>query len=131
MTTVIIFAVSVVGLAILFLSKDREVKTGEKQALGKVLAKFDSRSENFIERLHYRLYELFQTVKFFFLVHLPAKGRVKIESAKESVMNNYNKQKETIMGKKELNGNNPSSFFLRKMSENKSSNSSGKIEESL
>ena len=128
---IIIFAVSFLGLAVLFLFKYREIKTGEKPALNRLLSRFDEKSERFAKLLRVYFYRFLEAVKFFFLVHLPAKGRVKIENAKESVINKYNKQKDAIMGKKELSQNTSSSFFLRKMSENKNDNGSGKIEESL
>jgi len=134
--TIIIFIISFLGLAILFLSKNREIKTGEKSLIGKILARFDQKSEELLLSLHHQIYQLFQSIKFFFLVHLPEKGKVKIEKTRELVVNGYNKQKKTIMGKKELPGNNPSSFFLRKVSEYKNGNASensgkGRIEESL
>lgn len=132
MVTVIIFTLSFLGLAALFVSKDREVKTGEKTLVGKILAKFDQKSESFSAALHHRSFELYRTVKYILLVHLPEKGRVKIENTKESVLNSYNKQKDVIMGKKELSNNGSSSFFLRKVSENKNGNGAkGKIEDSL
>ena len=134
MMAIIIFAVSFLGLAVLFLFKYREIKTGEKPALNRLLSRFDEKSERFAKLLRVYFYRFLEAVKFFFLVHLPAKGRVKIENAKESVINKYNKQKDAIMGKKELSKNGASSFFLRKVSENKNGGNGnnlkrGKIEE--
>lgn len=136
MTAVIIFTISFLGLLILFLSKRRELKTGVKTPLGVFLARFDNKSEQTISKLQKFVYTTIQTVKYFLLVHLPEKGKVKISETKESVLNKYNKQKDAIMGKKELSKNGASSFFLRKVSENKNSgngnnNERGKIEEIL
>ncbi len=137
MATVIIFAISFLALAVLFLSKHREIQTGRKTFVGGILARFDSRSSSFLSALRYRAYRSIQTVKFFFLVHLPEKGRVKIYKTKESFVNGYQKKKDIIMGKEEFSGNGSSSFFLRKMSENKEGKGDkengerGRIEDSL
>lgn len=136
MTTALLLIVSFLGLGILFLSKHREVKTGDKNIVGKTLARFDAGSKQIIYKIHFRIYQLIQTVRFIFLVHLPEKSRVKITKTKDSMMSEYKKQKDVIMGKKELSNNGSSSFFLRKVNENKQANSEvggerGKIEDSL
>lgn len=136
MTAVIIFSVSLLGLLILFLSKKRELKTGVKSALGAFLARYDNKSEQVIFKWQKFVYAAIQTVKYFLLVHLSEKGKVKINETKESVRNSYNKQKDAIMGKKELPSNGASSFFLRKVSENKNGSNGNnsersKIEEQL
>lgn len=133
MIAVIIFAVSFLLLSILFLSKHREAITGEKNSLGKALTPLDNKASKVLYAIHYRFYQLVQTIKFVFLVKIPEKGRVKIHKTKDSVVKEYKKQKDVIMGKKELNQNGSASFFLRKIDEtkNKKENDSerGRIED--
>lgn len=125
MITISVFAASVVVLTILFLSKHREVKTGERTFLGKFLSKFDVQTGNVLEKTRYRFYQIVQTIRYLFLVHIPEKSKVKISKTKESVASRYSKQKDAIMGKKELNSNGSSSFFLRKVTEHKNAGSGG------
>ncbi len=122
MANIIIFAVSFFGLSVLFLSKHREIRTGEKNWFGKLLSKFDHRGSKLLYSFHYRAYQVIQTIKFLVMVRIPEKGRVKISKTRDSVITEYQKQKDVIMGKKELNGNGSSSFFLRKMNDNKKEN---------
>jgi hypothetical protein len=134
MITIPLFAASFIMLTILFLSKHREVKTGDKTFIGKFLSRFDAGSMKILNTIHYRFYQLIQTVRFIFLVHLPEKSRVKISKTKDTVLHSYNKQKDVIMGKKELQQNGSSSFFLRKVTDHKKGNGGengerGKIED--
>lgn len=134
MATIVTFGISFLGLSFLFLSKHRETGLGRKNFLLSFLSRFDERSSSFLSAVHFQLYRLVQTVKFLIFVHIPEKGKVKINQTKESMISGYQKQKDVIMGKKELRENGSSSFFLRKMTENKNSNAGGergKIEESL
>ena len=135
MIAIYFFIPSFLILATLFLSKHREQNTGTRTSLGAMLSRFDSASERLLNSIHFKLYQAVQSVRYLILVHLPEKGRVKINKTKEAVEEGFKKQKDVVMGRKELKVNGSSSFFLRKMTEHKNGNSTlengerGKIED--
>ena len=119
MISIYFFVPSFLVLSALFLSKHRELRTHNQTLLGRLLSRFDVKSEAVLSAVHYRLYQIVQTIRYVLVVHLPEKGRVKIIQTKDAVEQSYRKQKDAVMGKKELKQNGSSSFFLRKMSEHK------------
>lgn len=130
MIAVYSFAISFLLLIALYLSGHREVKVGEKMLLGKILSRFDGYATKLLSALHLRLYRIFERANYILFVKIPEKSKVNVIRAKDSVLGHLEKQKEMIRGRKELNGNGSSSFFLRKVVEHKNGSEQGRIEES-
>ncbi|HEY4516218.1 MAG TPA: hypothetical protein VJH67_03475 [Candidatus Paceibacterota bacterium] len=121
MLVIYFFIPAFLVLVILFLSKHREINAGTKTFVGNFLSRFDVSSARIMSLIKYRMYQVVQTVRYLLFVHLPEKSKVKINKTKEAVEERYRKQKDAVMGKKELKQNGSSSFFLHKMSEHKNS----------
>jgi hypothetical protein len=131
MTTIVVFVSSLfVALAFLGL-KAVEIKYGKKNILLDLLSRFDLRTDKLISDLKFRSLQLIQSARYIVLVQTKAVCKKLLETVEEKIMDEYRARYTMIMGQKEIAGNGSASFYLKKISEDKSSGRKGKIEESL
>jgi hypothetical protein len=119
MFLVITISISALVLLLLFISK----KLGKN-----FFTKLDPKSEKFISILKFRVKQIVQTTKYIVFVVIPQRSEVSFKKGKDAAMREYNKQKEAVMGKKDLTSGG-ASFFLKKMKEEMKTVKSGKIED--
>lgn len=97
--------------------------------LGKNLfTRLDPKSEKLISILKFRVKQVVQTTKYIIFVLIPQRSEASLKKGKDVAMREYNKQKEVVMGKKDLRSGG-ASFFLKKMKEEMKTVKSGKIED--
>jgi len=126
-----IFAFSALLLIILFFAKSRSILSGNQNFILRAISILDIPASNFFEFLGFRWKQIYQTVRYIFVILIPQRSEEAFKQMKGKAVENYKKQKDTLMGKKELINSSSASFFLKKMKEEKKNSKNGKIEETI
>lgn len=132
MTTIIVFGSSLFLASGFVLIKAVELKYGRRNFILEIMAKLNSKSENFVSTLKFKVLQLVQSVRYIVLVKSKIVFKDLLDRAVEKILKEYKARQGTIiMGHKNISNNGAASFFLRKITEEKSNGTKGKIEESL
>lgn len=131
MTLIIIFSLSLLISIIFFALKFFDIKYNKENILFKFLSKLDPKSEKLLESTKIFIVGIIQTIKYIFTVKIKDGYNSLIYKFKEKLIFEYQKRHDIIMGKRSISINRPTSFYLRKITENKNTSGTGKIEDML
>lgn len=131
MATIVIFWFFLLLVLLLLLLKYFEIKKGKNIKLLQFLSHFDFFFEKCKVFVDYKLLQVKQTIKYIFVVYIPDIIGRKTQKYKENINIKINNNKEMLMGKRELENKGSSSFFLRKIDENKKNAKKGEINDFL
>jgi len=129
MFLIILFSISLLVLLVLLIGKAIEIKRGNKNWVTAGIAKLDPKAGSLIFAVSFRIRQAIQVVKYIVLVLIPNKAESSLRQAKSTAIKEYKKQKEIVMGKKDLSSNGGASFFLKKMKEGMEAEKGGTIED--
>jgi hypothetical protein len=131
MAIVITFVSSLLLVLILLLFKAIELRFGKRNFILELLRKLDTRSEKLISTLKFRAWQAIQSVRYLFVVKIRSVIEEWTESIQRKIIHEYKLQQNTVMGRKQIANNGSASFYLKKISEEKTSVGRGKIEDGL
>lgn len=131
MTTVFIFASSLLVSFILVISHYIKLQKQKENIILKVTRKIDPFAEKFIEEFRFRILQTVQTVRFIATIWITGFIKNLYLKAREQILREFENRKTVIMGKREIHNNGAVSFYLRKIKESKTSFGRGKIEDRL
>lgn len=132
MTTIIVFASSLVITSALIITKALELKHEKKNIILRILSRFDSKSDKFVSALKFKSLQLIQSVRYIALVKSKEVFNDLFNRAKEKVLEELRiRHNIIIMGRKEIAHKGSVSFYLKKITENKGNGLKGKIEDSF
>jgi len=131
MATIIVFFSSLLLATILVSMKARELKREKQNFLLGFISKLDPKSEKFIAFLKFKSLQTIQTIRYIILVETKEAIRSWFYDLQEKILNEYRVRHNIIMGQKEIAGHGSASFYLRKITEQKSNGHKGKIEGTL
>jgi hypothetical protein len=129
MASIITFAISILVLIILLLAKWREEGSGSKNFVTNSISKLDPLASKINSSIEFRIKQVVQTVKYIFLIVIPQRSEEAFKEAKRAAGAQYKKQKDILMGRKDLVNGTAASFYLKKIRENQANGKSGRIEE--
>jgi hypothetical protein len=129
MATIIVFASSLSIASVLVGVKAFELRCGRKNAALGLLCQLDSKFDRFIADLKFRTLQLVQSVRYILFVQSKIVFRDLTNKLIEKIIHEYKIRQSTIMmGHKEIVSNGSASFYLKKITEDKSNGERGKIE---
>lgn len=128
MAILIIFASSVLFVMSLIVFKAIESRFGKRNFILELVRKLDAKSEKFIATLKFRTWQAIQSVRYLFVVKIKATFFDYLQAMQYKIAREYDLQQNTLMGRKQIVGSGSASFYLKKISEEKSFGSKGKIE---
>lgn len=131
MVSIITFGSSFILLLLLFLGRFFENLQGKKNPITFVLSLLDKPSEKIISALSFRWKQVNQTIRYIVFIVIPQRSEEAFKQMKGRAVDNYNKKKDALMGKKDLPLSTSASFYLKKIKEDKQNGKSGKIVDSL
>lgn len=131
MTTIVVFASSLF-ITLAFISiKALELKSGKKNIILELIGKFDARCDNCVSVFRFRSLQFVQTLRYVLFVQLKKIIKHFWDQIHERIKHEYKIRQEIIMGRKQIATNGSASFYLKKISEDKSNGEKGKIEDCL
>ncbi len=125
------FSVTAFLLLILFFAKSRSILSGNQNFVLRGVSVLDNPASKLFVSLSFRWKQISQTVRYIIFIVIPHRSEEAFKQMKGRAVHHYNKQKDTLMGKKEILNSSSASFFLKKMKEEKKNTKSGKIEETM
>jgi hypothetical protein len=129
MATIIVFGSSLSVASILLGVKAFELRCGRKNAALGLLCRLDSRFDRLVANLKFRMLQLVQSVRYILFVQSKVVFRDLVDTLMEKIIHEYKtRQSSIIMGRKEIVSNGSASFYLKKITEDKSNVGRGKIE---
>lgn len=128
MAILIIFASSLLFVMSIVLFKAVESRFGKRNLILELIRKLDTKSEKFIATLKFRAWQAIQSVRYLFVVKIKASFFDWLQAMQYKIAREYDLQQNTLMGRRQIVGNGSASFYLKKISEEKSFGSKGKIE---
>jgi hypothetical protein len=131
MATIVVFASSLFIALILVFTKSLELKHGKRNIGLELISRFDSKADNLIASLKFRGLQLVQTIRYILFVQIEAAAKELFNQAHEKIRQEYKTRQSAIMGRKDITNNGSASFYLKKITEDKSNGEKGKIEDSL
>ncbi len=131
MATILVFGISLFTSFSLVLLKAFEIKFGRKNFILRSISALDSGSSSLIGSLKFRTLQFIQTVRYIVIVRIREMVNEYILGLQERIAKEYHIQQETLMGRRNLSSKGSVSFYLKRITENKSTPGIGKIEESL
>lgn len=130
MTTIIVFASSLVITSALIIIKALELKHEKKNIILRILSRFDSKSDKFVSALKFKSLQLVQSVRYIALVKSKEVFNDLFNRTKERILEELRvRHNIIIMGRKEIAHKGSVSFYLKKITENKGVGMKGKIED--
>lgn len=131
MTTITIFALSFLASLSLIAFKAIELRRGNKHFILEFINKLDSRLDKAVNLLKFKCLQLVQSLRY--IVSVRGKEVVKewLIKAEKRLVEEYHKNQDALMGKKEIINRGSVSFYLKKIKEEKENGEKGKIEDSL
>lgn len=126
MVTIISFGLSLLTASILILVKTIELKKSRRNLLLKLISSFDDKYLSLAGFLKLKGFQIFQTLRY--LIIFKSKNLLLhiFENSKNWFMNELKERQKEIMGHREISRRGSVSFYLKRISEEKSR---GKIED--
>jgi len=131
MTTIIVFFSSLFLAAALISFKAVELRCGKRNATLSLICRLDSGIEIFICGLKFRWLQLLQSLRYLVFIRMKTACKNLLEKAEEKIINEYKAKQSSIMGHKDILNKGSVSFYLKKITEDRSIGERGKIEEVL
>jgi hypothetical protein len=131
MISIITFGSSFLLLVILFVGKSSEQKSGNKNFINKAAGLLDGLASKILDFLYFRWKQISQTVRYIIFIMIPHRSEEAFRQMKGKAVNQYNKQRDSLMGKKDLVSSSSASFFIKKIREDKKNTKEGKIDDLL
>jgi hypothetical protein len=131
MATIVIFASSLFTASALITVKAVEIKYGKRNFILELLSKLDAKSDKLISDVKFKALQIIQSVRYIVLVQIKAVCKNLLDKVEEKIMNEYKARHTMIMGQKNITNRGSVSFYLKKITEDKSNGQKGKIEQSL
>jgi hypothetical protein len=129
MTTITLFAGSLLVSIYLVIAKAVEIKYGKKCVSLKLLSLLDPHSQNLISGLKFRMLQIVQSVQYIILVQIRAVFINLLEKVEDKIMEEYRAKHSVLaMGRKNIVNKGSVSFYLKKITENRREEMRGKIE---
>ena len=131
MATIVVFASSLFIASAFVSVKAVELKYGRKNIILRLIGKFDSKCDNCVSGFKFKGLQLVQSVRYIVLVQIKEICKDLFKKAEEKIISEYKKRRDVVMGKKDIADKGSVSFYLKKITEDKSNGEKGKIEDSL
>ncbi len=131
MVTIIVFASSLFVALVLVFIKYMELRNGNKNIILKFISKLDSKSNELVSAFKFKNLQLIQSIRYIVLVQIKKVVKDFFYETQDKILNEYKVRQSIMMGRKEIIGNGSASFYLKKITEDRSNGDKGKIEESL
>jgi hypothetical protein len=132
MATIIVFASSLSVASVLVGVKAFELRRGRKNAALGLLCRLDSKFDRLMADIKFRMLQLVQSVRYILFVQSKIFFKNLLHQVMEKIIQEFRAKQNTIMmGHKEISSNGSASFYLKKITEDKSNGEKGKIEDSL
>jgi|SRR3989344_3550159 len=131
MTLIVIFAASFILASFVLVLKAIELRSGKSSIFLSPIRRFDPLAISIFDKAKFRLLQTIQTVRYLLLVKLKETSLQLFESKKNDILRNYKARQDSFMGKKDIKNKGASSFYLKKIEEDKESGGKGRIEEEL
>lgn len=128
MTTIIVFASSLLIALVLLFTKAAELKFGKRNIILNLIGKFDYKCDKCISDFKFGSLQLVQSVRYIMLVQIKGICIDLFNRAKEKILNEYKTRQNIIMGHKDIIDKGSVSFYLKKITEDKYNGGRGKIE---
>jgi len=131
MATIVIFTSSFFVASAFISIKAVELKYKKRNVILMLLSRLDMKSKELVSNLRFRILQLVQSVRYIALVQTKIICKNLLSKVEEKIMEEYRTRHNIIMGRREIINNGSASFYLKKITENKTGNQRGKIEDSL
>jgi len=129
MATIIVFGSSLFLASVMVSIKALELKRGRKNILLKLINQFDSNIIKLVASFKFKSLQLIQSVRYIVLVKTKEFAENLFVKTQTKVMDEYRKkQKAILVGEKNIVSKGSVSFYLKKITEDKSNGEKGKIE---
>lgn len=129
MAIIIIFAISLIGLVLLFSSKLVVEKSGNMNLFSTAISKLDPSAARMNAAVSFKWKQIIQTVKYVLFILIPHRTEESWKEAKKAAVGHYKKQKDILMGKKNFSNSVSASFYLKKIKEDRLNGKDGMIDD--
>ena len=129
MTTIVIFSSSLFIATAMVSVKAFELKRGQRNILLKTISKFDSELEKLVFNLKFKALQLIQSVRYIILVQIKMICKNLLIKVEKRIVEEYKIRQNALMGHKNISNKGSVSFYLKKITEQKSYAGKGKIED--
>ena len=129
MTTVVGFSSSLFIATAMVIIKAIELRRGKINFLLALFRKFDSHSDKFVASSKFMALQLIQSIRYIILIQVKIVCKKLLTKVEQKIANEYKIRQSTLMGQKKITNKGSVSFYLRKITEQKSSIGKGKIED--
>ena len=127
MTTIAVFASSLVFALILLVLKAVELRFNKKNFILRLLSRLDSRAEKTLSSLKFRALQIVQSFRYIVIVELRLAFQNWLFEMREKAIREYKVRESVIMGQKNIANKGSVSFFLKKIDEGKRGGQRGEI----
>jgi len=127
MAVIIIFAISLIGLMLLFSSKLVVEKTGNMNLWSSAVSRLDPKAARLNAAVTFKWKQITQTIKYVLFILIPHRTEESWKEAKKAAVGHYKKQKDILMGKKNFSNSVSASFYLKKIKEDRLNGKDGII----
>jgi len=128
MTTIIVFASSLLVALALLLFKAIELRCGKKNFALSCICRLDEKSDKFVSGFKFKILQFIQSVRYIILIQTKAICKNLLYKIEGKIANEYKIRRTMIMGQKDIVSKGSVSFYLKKITEGKSNGEKGKIE---
>ena len=129
MISTILFVISLIFLSTMLFSKWQEEKSGNKNFVGRGLASVDPFAVRINSAANFRWQQVSQTVRYIIFIVIPRRSEESWREAKKMAVQGYKKQKDILMGKRDIANGSSASFYLKKIKEDQANGADGRIED--
>ena len=129
MTTVVVFSSSLFIATAMVIIKAIELRRGKINFLLALFRKFDSHSDKFVAKMKFIALQLVQSARYIILIQIKETCKSLLEKVEKKIAEEYKIKQSTLLGQKKITNKGSVSFYLKKITEQKSSSGKGKIED--
>lgn len=131
MISLVTFTSSAFLLFLLFSGKALERGNGKKNFIVRAISSLDGVALKISAYLGFKWKQITQTIRYIIFIVIPRRSEEAFKNMKGSAVRNYNKQKDSLMGKKSFLNSSSASFFIKKIKEEQAKAKEGRIEEEM
>ena len=106
-----------------------ELKREKENILLRLVRKFDSQADKLISFLKFKTLQIIQSIRYIILVQIKAICKNLLERVEKRIIDEYKTKQNTLMGHKNITNKGSVSFYLKKITEERSNGKKGKIED--
>lgn len=131
MTTIITFGSSLLVVITLVSLKAFEISREKRNFFLSIVGKLDEPALRLTNSIRFRIFQIVQSVRYIILVKMRDMLHDMFVRVSDKIASEYRERQDMLMGRREIANKGAVSFYLKKITEDKSNGEKGKIEESL